>query len=395
MGKLHFSKENSDDEFGINNKFKSLHCCSHGYRSIEWFKDGQPYPWSTNVSTLIIHPESRNQTIYSQQLTFDDSGKYKCVVRNDTHVLQHEVQLEVSGPSISIGWPKTTYKPRDQKANHGDFARFYCEAFVVKRKQGRPWWKKRDHENFHKIEILKLASLLRNPLGKNNTKKSFIDNVSVVQENISREEKRVIGSYLSFTSVRPQDYGQYKCKVKNLEGQVVELSAWLKKKKKDENVDEDIPVYVTSSGKIPIAICEFYVIVLFLFFSAVASTITFLYFGSRFRLWSKRIFSSSLTNQEDKKDLLIIYNEKDVGNGLDNLLSTIKTNKNRYSCSFHPIRNRLEIGMDYNYFSLFWGLLVIMTPELTGGSLTPKTIYNTIQFLQKVHFTIVWFTKCK
>ena len=39
-------------------------------------------------------------------------------------------------------------------------------------------------------------------------------------------------------SVRPQDYGQYKCKVKNLEGQVVELSAWLKKKKKDENVDE-------------------------------------------------------------------------------------------------------------------------------------------------------------
>ena len=111
------------------------------------------------MSTLIIHPESRNQTIYSQQLTFDDSGKYKCVVRNDTHVLQHEVQLEVSGnwnyfygftendknkdvnytacvifllsgPSISIGWPKTTYKPRDQKANHGDFARFYCEAFV-------------------------------------------------------------------------------------------------------------------------------------------------------------------------------------------------------------------------------------------------------------------------
>ena len=37
------------------------------------------------------------------------------------------------------------------------------------------------------------------------------------------------------------------------------------------------------------------------------------------------------------------------------------------------------------------GLLVIMTPELTGGSLTPKTIYNTIQFLQKVHFTIVCY----
>lgn len=31
-----------------------------------------------------------------------------------------------------MGWPKTTYRPRDQRAANGEAVRFYCEAFVGK-----------------------------------------------------------------------------------------------------------------------------------------------------------------------------------------------------------------------------------------------------------------------
>ncbi|KAK6644625.1 hypothetical protein RUM43_000893 [Polyplax serrata] len=313
--KLHFSKENSDEEFGIYDKFKCLHCCSHGYRSIEWFKDGHPYPWPTHVSTLIIYSESGNQTIYSQQLTTVDSGTYWCIVKNDTHFLRHEVLLKVSEASISMGWPKTTYRPRDQKAAQGESVRFYCEAFVGTI----------DLPDFQSEIVWK----------KHNSTGSFINGVRIIQEPIFREEKRVIGSYLSFTSVKEEDYGRYICMVKNLGDQVLELSAWLKEKKDGENDAENN------------------------------------------------------SKDDGKTDLLIIHHECDAGD-VGGILTALKGRHN-YSSSVYPLQSRSEIGNEdlKAKATSYRGLLVIMTPALLGGPWSGSRVHSTINSLVKIHFTVI------
>ncbi|KAK6633325.1 hypothetical protein RUM44_003927 [Polyplax serrata] len=369
--KLHFSKENSDEEFGIYDKFKCLHCCSHGYRSIEWFKDGHPYPWPTHVSTLIIYSESGNQTIYSQQLTTVDSGTYWCIVKNDTHFLRHEVLLKVSEASISMGWPKTTYRPRDQKAAQGESVRFYCEAFVGTI----------DLPDFQSEIVWK----------KHNSTGSFINGVRIIQEPIFREEKRVIGSYLSFTSVKEEDYGRYICMVKNLGDQVLELSAWLKEKKDGENDAEnnskEIPIY--PSQKVHFVTRECYVIVLLLVLTAVTSTVTLLHFGSYLKSVRKRIFQGSCSQDDGKTDLLIIHHECDAGD-VGGILTALKGRHN-YSSSVYPLQSRSEIGNEdlKAKATSYRGLLVIMTPALLGGPWSGSRVHSTINSLVKIHFTVI------
>lgn len=61
------------------------------------YKDGQPYPWPSTHSQLILYPESANQTIYTTSVSQDDAGNYTCFLKNETVVFMHTIHLTVYG----------------------------------------------------------------------------------------------------------------------------------------------------------------------------------------------------------------------------------------------------------------------------------------------------------
>ena len=48
-------------------------------------------------SSLIVYPQAANQTIFTRKATKVDEGRYTCVLRNDTHTMEHQMMLKVLG----------------------------------------------------------------------------------------------------------------------------------------------------------------------------------------------------------------------------------------------------------------------------------------------------------
>ncbi|XP_059610158.1 fibroblast growth factor receptor 3-like [Phlebotomus argentipes] len=200
-----FTKEVVNHEYAVLNQFKSLHCCAKGYRSIEWFKDGRPYPWSGDVSTLILYPEASNQTIYTRHASFVDNGNYTCVVSNETMKLEQHMSLVVQANSPDA--PLPTYRPKDQTVPLGHTARFYCEAFVGN--LGLPdvnsdisWYRVYEREQV--------------PVSEDQ------------QKVIRREDDQNIGAILELSNVDVKSYGRYMCRIEmGNAAHRFEMSAWL------------------------------------------------------------------------------------------------------------------------------------------------------------------------
>lgn len=187
---LQFTKEVADREYGILGQFKSLHCCAKGYRSIEWFKNGQPYPWGGEISSLIVYPEAANQTIYTHRISEKDIGNYTCVLRNDTGAIRHDIELQLQEDKPDN--PLPTFKPKDMISNLGETARFYCEAFVGK--LDLP-------DATNKIVWMQMFD---------DKPASVLD---ANQLNVTREDGQIIGSYLSIPKIQQHHYGRYRCQI--------------------------------------------------------------------------------------------------------------------------------------------------------------------------------------
>ncbi|XP_026323690.1 uncharacterized protein LOC113232980 [Hyposmocoma kahamanoa] len=190
---MHFTKEPVPLDYGFSDKFKSIHCCVKGYRSIEWFKDGVAYPWSAGVSNLILYPEAANQTLYTHRAARSDSGNYTCRISNETHSETHTVTLDIlENPADS---PKTMFVSKDQWVEEGGRLRLFCEALVGRSyladaKSDLRWYKV--WPNGTEGDLLSTQTEIK-------TKRDDIDDI--------------IGAYLLVDNVQAQDYGTYACVV--------------------------------------------------------------------------------------------------------------------------------------------------------------------------------------
>ncbi|CAG9575864.1 unnamed protein product [Danaus chrysippus] len=190
---MHFSKEPVPYEYGFQDKFKSIHCCVKGYRSIEWFKDGVAYPWSAGVSNLILYPEAANQTLYTRRAARSDSGNYTCKLSNETHSETHTVRLNILEKPTDA--PKTMFISKDQWVEEDSELRLFCEALI-----GRPYLADAGRDlRWRKVW----------PNGTEGDLSPSQTEIKTTREDV----EDIIGSYLTISRVSAHDYGTYVCVV--------------------------------------------------------------------------------------------------------------------------------------------------------------------------------------
>ncbi|XP_039295568.1 interleukin-1 receptor accessory protein-like 1-B [Nilaparvata lugens] len=208
---LEFAKELSSAEYAVSNMTtKALYCCAKGYRSIEWFKDDRPYPWTQGVSSLILNPDSANQSVYTQRLTQEDAGVYTCRATNDTHLIEHHIRLTVFQSSSYVDEPKPTYKvPEAHFAKIDEPARLYCEAFVGK--SDLP-------------DEINTITWMRP--GINMTELLAEERINTTE--IYRDQLQIIGSYFLIDKVKFSDFGDYFCTISNSDDQFLTVNTSLR-----------------------------------------------------------------------------------------------------------------------------------------------------------------------
>ncbi|BES95278.1 IG [Nesidiocoris tenuis] len=206
--RLRFTKEAAPWEFAIESQFKSIHCCAAGYLSIEWFKDGRPYPWPEDTSSFILYPEAANQTIYTKVLSMSDAGNYTCRLHNDTSYTVHTTNLRVFDSTGYMDHPLATYRPPNTSyADSGRSARLFCEAFV-------------GH-----IDL---------PDAKSEVKWSKEGDPTALQgshtsvELTSRDKGMIVGAYLTIHTVEEADFGTYTCSISNTGDQKIVMTTQIK-----------------------------------------------------------------------------------------------------------------------------------------------------------------------
>jgi interleukin 1 receptor accessory protein-like len=345
---MQFTKEPSVEEFAIAGKFKGLHCCAKGYRSIEWYKDGKPYPWPLMVSQLILYPESANQTVYTQSVTEADAGNYTCLLRNDSVVHSHTIQLKVFEKIPDD--PKITYVSQNSQVPLGQNLRLFCEAFA-----GRV-----DLPDAHNEAVWRKS-------GHNGT---VDDKPRVRQEKISREDGQTFGTYLIIDNVKKEDFGEYICKISK-PGKSIEQRVY---------VEEKIEVEYLNPNPIPITkilLCSS--AILFLCLTAVVLNLRY---GLPLRVRFKDTFGNVEENDGKSNDVLVLYSPKDSEIALGVLIPTLET-KYGYKC----ISRELPLNLSYWFGELqnealrSRRIIALLSPAVLNDW-TTAGIYQAIKQLQ-------------
>ncbi|XP_018328506.1 interleukin-1 receptor accessory protein-like 1 [Agrilus planipennis] len=347
---MQFTKEPSFAEYAVVGKFKGLHCCAKAYRSIEWFKDGRPYPWPGTASQLIIYPENANQTVYTQSVTPDDAGNYTCLLRNDSVVHVHTIQLQVFDKVPDD--PKITYISNDVEVAQGQPARLFCEAFVglvdLPDAHNEAIWRK---------------------IGQNGT---LDDEPRIRQEKVSREDGQTFGTYLIIEEVTDDDYGEYVCRITK-PGKTVDLPSVLIFEKAEEEY--------LNANPFPWKRLIIWGTVLTLLMATIL--ILNLQFGMSLRVWLKDRLGR--IEEEDGKinDVLVVYSQKDSELVLGVLVSTMDT-KYQYKCDSKELSENIIAWTSElsEAAQKSRRVVAVVSPALVNDKWDASSLYQTLKQLQ-------------
>lgn len=345
---MQFTKEASVEEFAVVKKFKGLHCCAKGYRSIEWVKDGVSHPWSGTLSSFILYPESANQTIYAQNVNSFDAGNYTCILRNDSVVVTHTIQLVVYDADSIPDDPKTTYRSPDTEVVPGQSVRLFCEGFVgyvdLPDATSEAVW-------------LKNGTVVEGPL--------------ITQEKVEREDGLTFGTYLFIEKVKPQDYGTYICKISK-PGKYKLLEVELREK--------EMPIYLPKN---PIPVKK----ILWIFGVMTVLLVTvfavYLRYGLTARVCLKDQFG--ILEEEDGKmsDVLIIYSPHDEEIALGTMLAVLE-NRYHYKCGSRQLQSDINLW----YTSLLEAakrsrrIVAVISPATLNQHWDSRSLYEALKQLQ-------------
>ncbi|XP_047107253.1 single Ig IL-1-related receptor-like [Schistocerca piceifrons] len=349
---MQFTKEISDREYAIETKFKSLHCCAKGYNSIEWYKDGKPYPWPASTSSLILYPESGNQTIYTQASQDTDAGSYSCRVRNESTTLEHHVELKVVDSSGYSGRPLATFRPTDQYVPLGDDARLFCEAFV-----GRI-----DLPDAHN-EVVWLRNGTPLP--------------SQYWHTVAREDSLILGSYLFIHNIRHDDLGQYVCRISNTGFQIIEMPVQLHELGETQTAD---------THRIPYS--QMFLVIGLVILSIITVVTLYLRFAVPVRLFYKDKFGPREDNDGKDFDILVCYDEKDTEFALGVLIPMLE-NKLGYRCCSQLLKasavNSKCCDEIYNTAERSRRLMVVLSPPVVNNNWTCAALMKVLRIFLQIH----------
>ncbi|XP_014597969.1 PREDICTED: interleukin-1 receptor accessory protein-like 1-B [Polistes canadensis] len=352
-GGLRFTKEVISTEYTNVGRFKSLHCCLRGYRSIEWFKDNRAYPWPGGESYFILYPESANQTIYTQDVRPSDAGRYSCQARNDTTILEGDITLTVLGeePVGYLGKPLPTYKPASQLVPLGGAARLFCEAYV-----GR----------------IRLPDAKNSVIwSKTNSNVTLPTHGRIAQYPVSRENNQIIGSYLEIKDMTVEDYGEYVCEISNGLDEVMAFPAHIYRK--EPQFTFELP---SNLWRKPLLIT---VLSLVLLLSAVA-------FYARcwlpLLLYLRDKFARLEKDDGKECDAIVCYHEKDSSLAIGIIVPTLES-RHRYKCTTLELtcitKNWiLEIGPHVNTARR---IIVVLSPGSLGDIWTESSVLPILKQL--------------
>ncbi|GJQ70577.1 hypothetical protein Trydic_g22976 [Trypoxylus dichotomus] len=345
---MQFTKETSGEEFGVVKKFKGLHCCAKGYRSIEWVKNGVSHPWSGTLSSFILYPESANQTIYAQNVNSFDAGNYTCILRNDSVVVTHTIQLVVYDADSIPDDPKTTYISPDTEVVPGQSVRLFCEGFVG---------------------YVDLPDATSEAVWmKNNT---IVEGPHITQQKVEREHGLTFGTYLFIDKVKPEDYGTYVCKISK-PGKSRSLEVELKEK--------EVPIYLPKN---PVPVKKLLWVFSILAILLITVFAIYLRYGLTARVCLKDQFGILEEDDGKNNDVLIVYSPKDEELALGTM-STILENRYHYKCTSRQLPSDIHLW----YTSLLEAtkrsrrIVAVISPATLNQNWDSRSMYEALKQLQ-------------